>query len=528
MKKHKETEVDLQTEDILPASSAVQDASEEGTVLLEVSDPEKESVNADAEASGQKKKRSLRARVLVLCCVLVAVAAVVLAIVFSLPKPVRANRRLYAALTSFDSGKTVFYSGEDTLATAGGTMKKRLVSFGGDWDATLTDTGELFLLHENEATLISSEAQDVLLATEGGTLLYLDVSGDVYLSRIAAEEEARIICHTEDQSLQNFALSPNGESVFYFLAEEGSANLYTDGVTRLKSIEVTEEMIPLGVSDDAMHLYYLDLENTALFYASKDGALQKLSASFSADAPVRFNRTMSQVLFSESNSYTYYSENGGTKRKLFSGIASPVYRYGECSVGEGVCRIESLSAFAGNLYLVRLDDVQSLRSLNADFTLEKYASDVVDARFSADGKTLYLIRRPDERYRIYQVDLTGEKRQEILVASGVVSYAVGTQGSEVYYITRGNKLYLRSRDNSTLLAENAETIYVSPTGRVFWSVPTSENGMLLSVFKDSNACRITAGFGSLQFTENDIYVSVLESEGETWYYLRNEKLVPLS
>lgn len=473
----------------------------------------------------EEKKLSLRARLLIGGAALLLICGVIFGALLFSEKLQVADRVLYAVLDDVGLGKTLFYSGDESLGSASGNVKKRITSFGGEWDVTLTDTGELYLLHERKAESLSAEATDVLLASEGGAVLYLKASGEVYFVR---GEEASFICRESAATLEKWSISPSGACVFYYSEQDEKAYLYANGATELLQLENEDGISPLGVSDDGAHLYYLDAEGTSLYHASKAGGATKLSASFSTADPVHFNRSLSQIVFTESNSYSYYSVSGDVKKKLSSGVATPLQKTGEGVLEGERARIHSFSTFAARYYLVRLDDVQSLRYLDSQFTLTKCASDVFDARESADGKTLFLIRRTDDRFRIYQMSLSDEKRAETLVASGVMEYAVGAEGSEIYYVTRGNKLYLRSKNTSTLLTEDADKLFVSPQGEVFWSTPTSQSGVLLSLLKDGKPIRITANLKDLRFTETDVYVLVFSAEGEQWNRLSGEKLIALS
>ncbi|MBQ2253074.1 MAG: hypothetical protein II328_03725, partial [Clostridia bacterium] len=364
-------------------------------------------------------------------------------------------------------------------------------------------------------------------------VVYLTADGEVYLYTVGKETPVLIAEEISETDLSSFAVSPAGDCVFFARvnAESGSTRaFFWDGETKeLDTLTLIGGFTPVAVSDGGEHLYYLTASGTALYHASLSGGARKLTASFSQKfASPRFNRTLSQVLFCEGNGYTYFSENGGEKTKVSSGVAIPVEKCGEESVRTGACVVETQETLFSQLYLVKRDEAQTLRYLAEDFSSEKYASDVSEVFLSADGAELYFTRLTEGRFRIYYLDLKSENPSETMIASGVTAYAFSPDLKQVYYVTRGNKLYQRSNGTSTLISESAAGVFVAPRGEVYWTVKTGDAECVLYLLKEKESVRVATKVTDFFFTEDAAYVCA-ETDGIVrWHICISDDLVPLA
>lgn len=477
-------------------------------------------------------KLSFSSRILLVVVALVLIFSLVL-FVF-LPRggePVSYGRVRYTVLSDYGAVETLFYQKDEPLACADGLVKKRTTAFGGEWDAVLTEEKELFLLLDGKATLLSECAVDFLLAAEGGAIVYLEESGALYRQQKPDMEREMITDAFLYSDLNMLALSPHGERVCYTVqnGEEEALCLWDGEEGRvLEALCITDGVTPLAVSDDASGLYYRTAHDTALYYADGNFAPVKLTASLSQDhTRVRFNRTLSEVLFCETNAYTYFSELGAQKEKVSSGVAVPVEQSSHAEVRESAVSVYSFDTFRSGLFLVTQDKVQNLRYFKDDLQNKKLASDVLSAHLSADAKTLFVVRRWEEKHRIYQIDLSKREMQEELVASGVTDYAVSSDGNCVLYITRGNKLYRHEKDNSTLLFEGAVSVFAGPGGQIAWTTPFFEGGEVLYVLQDKEARRVAEGVEQVFFAEENLYASVKGQTLAHWCILAGGELIPL-
>ncbi len=473
-----------------------------------------------------------------LCVLFLALMIATVFSVQSVPKKAEkpeASRTLYAVISDPGADETLFYSGGTPLGSAEGLPQKQSVAFGGTTQVVLTEKGELVLLTDGKCTPLFSGVTDFKLASEGGALVFVQEMG---LWHFTLGEEAPVLIQDfYFDNLNQLVLSPTGKSLFYLdFPPPGGGSISprywkseTGEVQDIQALVPHADAVLLGVSDSGEHLYYLTADSTALYHTAIGGQAEKLTASFSAeDGGVRFNRDLTEVIFCEQNGYTYFSQGGGEKEKVSSGAATPVLLHREAVFDTGVSLIHSSDSFTERLYLVTRESAQTLRYLSADFSSAKYAADVQEAFLSRDGKTLFFVRKSEERARIYQMDLSEEKPTESLVASGVTAYAFNAAGDQVYYITRGNKLYLRTDGNSTLLFEGAQDVFVSPNDEVFWTVMTSVDRFVLYRAAEQGGQRLFTDASAYFCTENATYVRAAFDGVEHWYIVDGAALISLA
>lgn len=441
------------------------------------------------------------------------------------------SRRPYAVISDPNAAETLLYYGAEPLAAAQGFLRTRYTALGGAWDVVLTETGELHLMHDGASRCLATDVLDVRLAAKGGGVLYLTHGSRLYL-QTEGELEPTLICEDfSEPSLDLAVISPAGKRLFYVTADgegEQSAFLWDGENRRLDQLVVEDGLYPLGVSDDAAHLYYVTSSGTALYHANAKGQANKLTASFSKDfAPVQFNSTLSQILFCEGNGYTYFCEKGQEKKKLSSGVATPVLSQGEGEFVSPQSSVYSVDALQDRFYFVTRDEARTLRYVDASLGSKKCAADVQDAYPTEDGKKLYVVRYSESRYRIYLLDLSNEVESETLVASGVLEYAVTPDAQSVYYITRGNRLFCRNAGTSTLLAEGAFDVALSPKGEVFWTVKTAQTESALYSFRDGEAQFLAGGVTDFFFSDSTLYVCANDNGLSRWFSVLGTELSAL-
>lgn len=439
----------------------------------------------------------------------------------------------FALLSDAGAANTLIYYEDLPLCAADGFVKKRSTAFGGDVEALLTDTGELLLLYQNGVEQICSGATDFKLAANGTALVFVQ-EFSLWHYKIG-ESAPRLVREIYDANLDRLAISPAGKRLVYTAPPppDGAPSFQSwtaeDGESPLReNLVINSTFKPLAVSDDGQHLYYLTSEDTALYYACEEQTARKLTASYSAKfGSARLTLNLEEILFCEGNGYTYFSRLGEEKEKLSSGVATPVLERGEAVFEESVACIHSSQSFLDRLHLVGRDEARTLRFLSADFSSEKYASDVEEAVLSADGKTVCFSRLFDGRYRLYRIDLSRGQASETLLASGVTDYAFSPDGETVYYVTRGNKLYKQTESASTLLFEGATEVAVSPRGELFWTVRAKGHSAALYRLVGNIPVYLSREVTDFFFTESTAYVC-LEANGlSRWYFVDGGELKAL-
>ena len=479
---------------------------------------------------------SKKARLALCCAAVLLIAAVVLVLVFSLIRPKGTDEVLFGVISDPGAGETLIYRGEEPLYRLEGFLKSRATAFGGERDAVLTDLGQFCLMTPKFTGIVSEDVLDFRLACEGGALVYLTGDHALYYQKDGAREATCLMTDYPADTLDALAVSPKGGCVALgFSEEDGALQLWKNGTFTPLSDALTEDGCrPLAVSEDGEHLYYLTGADSALYHASASGSCRKLTASFSASfLPPRFNRDVSEVLFSEANGCTYFSENGGEKEKVSPGAASPVPLSGSrtfSQAGSVPCEILPEKSLQDRLYLVKKDDAQSLKLFSDGWAGTTCASDVYAASLSADARTLYFVRSAENTFRIYTVDLRKEDaREETLVATGVSAYSFSPDGKTVYYVTRGRKLYGRSGADSVLMCENASGVSVAPTGEVYWNVELGEGLSVWYLYlnEERGSVRLSESVSASLFTREGAYFCVKQDRFASWYVRTGETLKAL-
>ncbi|MBR6530571.1 MAG: hypothetical protein IKT43_04065 [Clostridia bacterium] len=441
--------------------------------------------------------------ILSFCIVAFLATAITVYVVQNYTGATKDDRVLYAVITDEERLETAFYAKGKELARADGVVAKRLTSFGGAWDAVLTTAGDLHLLYEDDAHRIASGVEDFVVASEGGALAYRTVDGSLYLCRTQLASPTLVT----KNCVGGFVLSPRGTLVCYVTkGEEGIlVHLWNSEDVVRRDLYITDGALPLAISDNGDHLYYLTSGESALYHASANGNVTKISGAFSDKyVPARFNRNLTEVLFSEMNAYTYFWSAAENKEKVASGIAVPVEQSGKETVSGGSFCIHSFHSFVERFYLVGQEEKKELRYLAHDFVAEKCAADAFDAHLSANGRELYLVRTWEDTLRIYHVE-TSKKAMENMIATGVCDYAIGKDGLEVYYITGGDKLYRHQKSGSVLLYEGAVSVFVAVDGQPFWKVKSEEVYDLYTWHGDAASC-VARDVARTQTTSRGVYV----------------------
>ncbi len=482
---------------------------------------------------GRRIRLSGKAIVLVLAIVALLATVVTLLIVFFGTERQDASAVQYAVLVNEADNTVSIYRSDRLLGTLDGVPVSEKNSFGGRAKAVLTDDGVLALVYEKEVYVLSEDAVDFRLSQRGTSVVYLEKDGSLSVRESGSKESVRVEEDYPAPNLNGLSISPSSTVLCYPDADGEALIVWKKGqISTLTPPESEGGLRILGISDRADHIYFLTDFDSTLYHTALDATPTKLTASFSA-APsgVRFNYDLSQILFCEGNGCTYFSEGGREKEKVAGGVAVPLLYLREAEYAMdavGLCSALSCEDFRARLYLVRNEDVQELRFMNEDWSSEGYVSDVHSAHVSSDRKDLYYARPGEGTYRLYHLDLRSEKRTETLIASGVTDYTFSPDGEDLYYITYGEKLYRRVDGVDTLLSDEAEGIFVSPRGKVYWTVLV-EQGQVVYELRENEGYALSNDVWKLSFTQKDVYAFIGDEEASaSWHVLKGDSFEPLA
>lgn len=481
---------------------------------------------------GRLSKKAVALLLVALAILLSAVTVFVL--IFSARSPRQSRYGRYAALPDSVGESTVFYDGERALALAQGNLSSYEVSFGSAMEVALTEEGALCLLSGERATVLAEHVCEFLLSAEGTGVLYLTEQGALML----AYADGRTVCLEESgvPTLSGAAVSPRAGAVSYplFGQEEQTLVLWQSGErTCLTGLYSKEDVRVLAVDDRGQSLYYLTAEGTALYHADRHGKSQKITSSFCAEhGDVWFDRTLGELLFSESNGCTYAWTLSSGKERISSGVARPVLAGGErafaCAGGTGLATVFSEPSLRDRLYLVSREESRNLRYLDSAWSSSKIASDVWEAFADETGTGAYFARRTEDSFRLYYVDAEGEERAEVLIASGVKSYELSESHGSICYITRTGKLYLRADGEDTLLSENADSAFFAADGQVLFTLTADSGAMHLFVSGEQGPRRLASGVLEIELRQGGVYLCLKQDGVRRWHLWQSDSLLSLS
>ena len=297
--------------------------------------------------------------------------------------------------------------------------------------------------------------------------------------------------------VESIVLSPDGNTVGYTVKDkEGAYIAYAHENGQSKKL--AESAYIMAVSDGAGFYYYIDPEDSSLWYVS-DSRQRKLGTGVSS--LVEFNRELTQAAF-DMEGVTYYSVKGGKPKAIVSG-ASVYSTKAECTSLQGGEDCQAEVKDCGSIFgCVFYGFKTSSEDESARVVYDLW---YVDGRVRATAlaRNAYKFALTDDKSRLsclmtdnqLYIMNTGDPSSAQLVGTNVYSYNMSGDGSLFYCIGYDMGLYLvRELSAPVKIAEKA-----------VYSVLTKDNKCLfLANYDEAGDLYITDGIKPIEAIAQDI------------------------
>lgn len=386
-------------------------------------------------------------------------------------------RTFYSKNSSVTS---VVESGNVYEAEIEGDVTKSFTSLDGNSRAILTQYGELYLLAEGEATLISSGVRNYCISSDGSTVAYLVAQAPESTDETTTEEKESakkpekkseeeetteyIPAGTEEflgsdlslfiyssldgesKHIENavaetsVSLSPTGKAVCYAKADDDGESfegyICNDGVFTA----VGRNSLPLAVTDDGICCYYVKYEvyedSQVLKLFVKNGeAEEKLGEYSDGNGLIMyFNKDFTQTVYSVTgkvgNFFLWTTEK--EKQKISSGF-TPIYTYGQFDIANGKTIIAPVDDFTRFVFT---DNEKTAKMIDKKYICNDLAVTAEFFRLTPDKNHLYFV---DKNEYLLVTDL--KKIETSDIASHVINFDISADGKMLYYVNSDKELH---------------------------------------------------------------------------------------
>ena len=331
--------------------------------------------------------------------------------------------------------------------------------------------------------ITDSCTSNVVHSYDGKISVYITADGNLYCGKNMISESAESFAVSSDCSVVLFVKNDQHGKKLY---------LYKGG----KTTYVNEGYTPLTVSDDGKYLYVVSGDNS-LFILNPDGTMKSKLCSGVLTNTIWFSDDLLSVVFSD-GAYTYISQEGKSRVRLAPGNVAPVFAQAEAIRlnSEGTAFICADKDMADIFYSRFNDDgSKALFYINEDYSRADIADSVKKYIITDDDRIAYL----DSAGKIYRYD--GAISEQI--ADGAKDFEATTKNRYIYYINASAELYSVKRNNTQLIASDAEKICM-----------TSSDDLLV-IMADKTLYSISGTKRSDLIDDN---VSFCVKEGDIVYY----------
>jgi hypothetical protein len=368
----------------------------------------------------------------------------------------------------------------------------------------------------DKATLISDGVYSVKLSASGKGVAYVkeldsnDREGELHLWRGGKTERISDSIYIE----YSYCISPDGKTAAFVT---GSSDDY-EGVYYNGSINKLGDSIePFAIADKAKYVYY-EKNSSSYVMITKDGSKLKLADLSS----YFFNKDLSQILYSDSDSGKTYAVLKGEEKKSLSGS---IYAFIAPNNTQYYNHVYGIKSFANTLYV---SDGGDIIRIDSKFETSSVAKKISESYIylASDGKTL-IYRKNDDIYKVNA--LKKEPSPEKLVNGDVIMFLAVNKGSAVYFANNENELYYqKGKGEPELIGDDIDlsssyayysyisvfkdkTLYYISDGELYSS--TGKKGKVISSFDDDVELVGGGSFTIWARTEDSAYSS---SDGKKW------------
>ena len=326
--------------------------------------------------------------------------------------------------------------------------------------------GKLYVVQGDEVKEISPTVQDFLLAQNGRALVYHDTANQLYYVELTGKGDRYTV--SRDSRDAYYALSPNGEALFYTYVEKiGEDALKTHAAVFLLAgekpfFQQTTGITPVAISDDCEHIFYFDSVGD-LYYMNKKSEVSLCRRRDEAGMEILFDREFEEVLIKDAKGMMLWQDGEETLIPNLKGTENLTLLPN--------CRAQSrelvfgkqwlVRSFDKNYYLKRGGDTEGTRLayLSGDMLTEvAFISETESAPVVTDKGVYYLERVEGQdgvRKHLYCCPIG--KTEAVQLSWDVEDYCVNSDGSRLLHKDHQGWLYasrvVNNRLDSVLISD---------------------------------------------------------------------------
>ena len=338
----------------------------------------------------------------------------------------------------------VMYDAKKAKATGleADNISQNQFSMDGSTLVLLTNNGDLAVVKGTKLTVIAEEVDCFVLSIDGTGVGYAvenDDAATLYLYNVKTKKATEVTNWLADE---NFALSPDGDSICYYEEKEDddSANLmFFKGS---KSTKVTSnEVYLLGLSNNGKYIYAAGEDDEGeefLYRYNTKGAKDKIGA---CNIPaVYFNNDHTQLIyFNQDDGYrSYISTNGKAGKKIASSIAIPLLPESAFLYTTTFTATVPTDNLYNKVYICQgeggLSNIWLIRK-NSNMSI-KLVNKVSNITLSEDATLVYYVDEGELKVLTVKKGDNAADEARVL-AEDIDSYIVTSDCKKLYYTTDG-------------------------------------------------------------------------------------------
>lgn len=419
-----------------------------------------------------------------------------------------------------DGMRDVYYSSLDGSVLLIPTKVTESVPAPYDTPTSRKTTTTLYVVTKKGAVEVAENPKAWALSLDGKTVAYVDEYDSLYLYTVKNGKSKEI---AQDVSAKGLTLSPNGKKATYLTEDTKTVTPEGDGAVSTevtvytmfvyngkKSVEIGEDIMPLGLDDSAKYVYYIDIEKNALYCTNLKGDSKKISSdvTYSLFNLFTFNKDHTEIVFT-SNGKTYISKKGDEKIKIGSTsllLCAPDNSELHVSLDTVLTFTYGIETFAEKYFAspegteAGSDIVYVDKKLEAD----KKVKNVRGALISDDLETLYYLKNG----KLYRLDLSKKDAEPHEVADDVTSFDIMADGSAVYFINDSDELmYAKGKKKAKKIGDDVHSVEITHDGIALFLVDYEDNeGTLYSSKKGGKKKQVANDVSSVDALTNVTYI----------------------
>lgn len=417
----------------------------------------------DLSALG-RERRNFWGRLFLLVAVGIVLA---LSIVIFVYRPTVYSSRTHSIRFLYNAAENttkVLYDGEVCDTVLSGEVSVSMYDTTGSVCAAAVG-GKLYLVQGDEIEEISPTVQDFLLAQTGRALVYRTAENQLHYVNLLGKSERYTV--SRDSRDARYALSPDGEALFYTYVETKSENeLKTHAAVFLLSGEKpffprTTDIIPVAISDDCKHLFYFDGAGD-LYYMNQKSEISLCRRASEGGMEILFDREFEEALIKDAKGMMLWQDGAETMIPQLKGAENltllPNHRADARMLPIGKQWL--VRSFDRNYYLKKGGETEGTRLAYLDgesLTEVAFLSETESAPVVTDKGVYYLDRveaQDGVRKHLYFCPIG--KTVAAQLSWDVEDYCVNSDGSRLLHKDHQGWLYA-----SRVVNEHLDSVFIS-------------------------------------------------------------------